>query len=122
MSSPKPQPVSKPFTSPVAQPPAAKPAKPAQTRPTPVTLQAASTGDPGTAVLLIALGVGVGYITLRGLWPKVLLALLYPERLTFGTAAVMPGAAAAATPPASAPAAAPRAVTPSGGKFPAVRP
>lgn len=42
-----------------------------------------STGDPGTGLLLIGLGVVVGYVTLQGMWPLLLLALFYPERLTY---------------------------------------
>jgi hypothetical protein len=36
----------------------------------------------GTALALIGVGAAVGYITIKGVWPQVLLALLYPQYIT----------------------------------------
>lgn len=33
----------------------------------------------GTAITIVALGLFVGYVTIRGLWPNVLLSLFYPR-------------------------------------------
>lgn len=38
----------------------------------------------GTAIALITVGVAVGYVTIRGIWPELLLALLYPQYIQTG--------------------------------------
>jgi hypothetical protein len=51
----------------------------------------------GVGIFLVGLGILVGYVSVKGLWPQVMLALFYPEDLSF------PGQPAQPAPAGSAP-------------------